>query len=87
MQHTRLVKALTKAGATVSNVPAWNGKESRTWSAKGDKTTIYWYTQDSMDGTVDAICVHEKSPHTDIQTDMFCDTYFYTIRSAVASLC
>lgn len=75
-------------------------KESHTWEAKNPKTgkSVTWYTQaafvpgkDGKPATWDEtnpVTTHVTwhSPHTDIQTDCFCDSYYHTIKSAVAAI-
>jgi len=80
MRHDRLMNAAKNAGAIVEKME--NGYRA----VKGNNA-IYWYTQESYpDKTkLDAICVHRKSPHTDMMTDCCCDTFFDTIKSAVSS--
>ena len=81
MDHIRLTNALTKAGATIT------GEGDRFRATKGTRE-IRWYTQEDWQkpGRMEAICVRWPSPQTDSSTDCFCDTYYDTIKGAVASL-
>jgi NACalpha-BTF3-like transcription factor len=75
MLHTRLEKAMKKAGAEIKEVT-----EFQRAAVKG-KNEIHWRIQG---GT--AICVRMPNPMTDIMTDCFCDTYFDSIKGAVLAL-
>lgn len=85
MNHKRLLNALAKVGAAVSNQP--HGKIVRYRATKGDNVLV-WYAQPMWNNPeeLEAVSVHAPSPHTDIMTDCFCDTFYSTIRSAAASL-
>lgn len=84
MSHKRLASAFIKAGAVVKNIPhPTTGETSRNWIASNPKNSvsIEWRTQDD----VTTYCI-ERSPMTDAYTDCFCDSYYHTIKSAVAAL-
>ena len=86
MNHQRLLNALHKVGATVTNEP--HGKSmTRFRAAKGDRVVV-WYAQKKWDKPeeLEAVSVHSPSPHTDIMTDCFCDTFYSTIKGAAESL-
>jgi hypothetical protein len=82
MQHARLVKALTKVGATISN-PNTN-RPNYFVATKGEKR-IVWYSQAQWDdaSVLNAVCVCEPHPDTDAMTDLFLDYFPRTIRAAV----
>jgi hypothetical protein len=84
MDHIRLVNALTKAGATVTKD---EHHPTRYQATKGERY-ILWFTQDGYPKPerLAAVCVHTPSPHTDVMTDCFCDTYHDTIKGAVHAL-
>lgn len=95
INHNRLLSALAKAGATITYEP--HGKVSIRWRAvKGSNVLLWhcqslwhaWHAQPKWDdkSVQEAVGVHSPSPHTDIMTDCFCDTFYHTIKSAVASL-
>jgi hypothetical protein len=88
MDHARLVNALRKVGAVITNPYADNGKEPRYFKATGKNgQLVCWYVQKHWQkGTPEAVSVHSPHPDTDAMTDIFMDTYFHTIRSAAASL-
>ena len=75
MKHNRLVNAIRKAGFEVIQ------SDHREDSFHVANANLHWFKQDE-----EAICVHYASPHTDIMTDCFCDTFYNTIKSAVESL-
>ena len=83
MQHARLIKALTKVGATISN-PNPN-RPNYFVATNGDKH-IVWYSQTQWDddSILNAVNVHEPHPDTDAMTDLFLDYHPRTIRAAVA---
>lgn len=80
--HTRLVNALTKAGATVTN-----GANDKWIATKGDRR-VEWFTQQGYPDKdkLRAVCICTPSPYTDVMTDCFCDTFHHTIKSAVAAV-
>jgi hypothetical protein len=101
MTHKRIVSAFTKAGFTVSKAKGWDGKEStRSWTAVNpkNKRIVGWTTQaafvpskDGKDSFFDestpiTTYIVEASPHTDVQTDCFCDSFYHTIKEAVRAL-
>ena len=78
-QNTRLVSALKKAGAEVT----YNGHK---WYAEKAGRVVEWFTQagfPNKDKLV-AVCICSPSPDTDVQTDLFMDTFHHTIKEAVA---
>jgi uncharacterized Zn finger protein (UPF0148 family) len=89
MNHKRLLNALAKVGATVTNPHADNTKAPRYFKATGKNgEVVCWYVQKKWDNPeeLEATSVHTPSPHTDIMTDCFCDTYYHTIKGAVGAL-
>lgn len=87
MLHTRLVNALTKAGAKVT---ADEYRNDHFFATLNDKK-IDWFTQDGFDKKTKqftkeklevSVCT-ARSPHTDVQTDCFCDSYAHTIKEAL----
>ena len=86
MNHKRLLTALTKVGATVTNEP--HGKSMVRFRATKGEEVLCWYAQKKWDKPeeLEAVSVHSPSPHTDIMTDCFCDTFYHTIKGAAESL-
>lgn len=85
MNHTRLLNALAKVGATVTNEP--NGKSMTRFRASKGSEVLCWYAQPHWKtGELEAVIVHAPHPDTDAMTDLFMDTFFHTIRAASASL-
>jgi hypothetical protein len=86
MNHKRLLNALAKAGATVTHEP--HTKTMVRYRATKGNEVLLWYAQKKWDNPdeLEAVSVHSPSPHTDIMTDCFCDTFYHTIKSAVGSL-
>ncbi len=89
MNHKRLLNALAKVGATITNPHADNGKEPRYFVAtgkNGDK--LCWYVQKRWDDetVLEAVSVHSPHPDTDAMTDLFMDTYFRTVKAAAGHL-
>jgi hypothetical protein len=96
--HKRLVNAMVKAGMIVT--PMEDRRTNPGYIAKNPKNgvQVQWYTQaafvpakDGKEAYWDAnipITTHVTwcSPHTDSMTDCFCDSYYDTIKSAVAAL-
>jgi hypothetical protein len=96
MSHKRLVSAFVKAGCTVEELPK---RGNPSFLAKNPKTgeCVEWHTQPAFvyvkggESYYDekkpiTTYVVARSPHTDIQTDCFCDTFYHTIKSAVAAI-
>ena len=86
MNHQRLLNALHKVGATVTNEP--HGKSmTRFRAAKGDRVVV-WYAQKKWDKPeeLEAVSVHAPHPDTDAMTDLFMDTFFHTIRGSAEYL-
>ena len=91
MNHKRLLNALAKVRATVTNEIRWtNEPHTKTMvrfrASKGEEV-LCWYAQPHWKtGELEAVSVHSPSPHTDIMTDCFCDTFYHTIKSAAGSM-
>jgi hypothetical protein len=92
MLHANLVKALVKAGATVLEHKRFgDDKPADHFFATFEGQKIDWYTQDYFnpktlkheEGRLAVCYVTMRSPHTDAQTDCFCDSYRDTIKGAV----
>lgn len=98
MLHDRLVSALQKAGATVTEkeryfsgrVDAETRKFHKQFEATLNGQRIDWYTQENWneklgdhDGRLAVSHVTKRSPHTDAMTDCFCDSYSSNIKGAV----
>jgi hypothetical protein len=79
MLHKNLVGKLLKAGATIEETS--RGKDVVWYAATYNERLVVWYTEEGR-----ARSVHSPSPHTDILTDCFCDTWHYTINSALYHL-
>jgi hypothetical protein len=75
MLHKRLVSACLKRGATITET------RKGSFSATVGENLLTWHIQDDR-----AICVCTPSPHTDVMTDCFCDTFHHTIKAAADSL-
>ena len=88
MNLKRLLNALAKVGATVTNPYDDKTKAPRYYKAVGKTgNVICWYVQPHWKtGEPEAVSVHSPSPHTDIMTDCFCDTYYDTIKGAAAAV-
>jgi len=88
MNHKRLLNALAKVGATVTNPNANpNAKVMRFRAVGKNGKVVCWYAQPHWQtGELEAVSVHTPDPQTDIMTDLFMDTYFRTIKSAAAEL-
>lgn len=81
MNHKRLLNALAKIGATVSNP---NPNRANYFKAVGKNGNVaVWYAQPKWDKPeeLEAVSVHAPHPDTDAMTDLFMDTYFDTIKS------
>jgi hypothetical protein len=86
MNHKRLLNALTKVGATISNP---NPNRANYFKAVGKNGNVaVWYAQPMWNKPeeLEAVSVHAPSPHTDIMTDCFCDYFFKSIKSVAADL-
>jgi len=98
MLHTRLVSALTKAGAKVveieryfsGNVDAETRKFNKHFEATLGDERINWYTQENFntklgdnDGKLYVSFVTKRSPHTDAMTDLFMDSHADTINRSL----
>lgn len=83
---TRLTNALKKVGATVEIIEIDKTHNYGRGVARLNNRVLEFTYQpgfpDRSKATVPIIVV--PSPHTDIMTDCFCDTFFDTIKSAVA---
>lgn len=101
MTHKRLTNAFLKAGYVVTQRESWDGKpRSNDWMATNpvNKQHVEWTTQDGFVPAKDGKEAHwdkdnqittyvvKASPHTDIQTDYFCDSFYHTIKAAVKAL-
>jgi hypothetical protein len=96
MTHKRLVSAFRKAGCTVEQQEK---RGNPGYIAKNPKTgeCVEWHTQpkfvyvkggESYYDESDPITTYvvARSPHTDIMTDCFCDSFYKSIKSAVAAI-
>lgn len=94
--HKRLVSAFLKAGCTVEEQPR---RGNPNFIAKNPKTgeMVEWYTQpqfvfvkggESYYDAENPVCsvVWSRHPDTDISRDLFMDTHYDTIKSAVAAI-
>ena len=95
MLHTRLVNALTKAGATVSEDcdRQFSDPFYKMFVATYRGQSIDWYTSQNWnnktkeyDGRLYVGHTTWRSPHTDVMTDCFCDSYRDTIKGSLALL-
>lgn len=84
MNHLRLLNALTKVGATISNP----NRPNRFKAVGKNGNVVIWYAQPKWNKPeeLEAVSVHAPNPETDIMTDLFMDTHFDTIKGAVAEL-
>jgi hypothetical protein len=96
MTHKRLVSAFRKAGCTVTEQER---RGNPSFIAENPKTgeCVEWHTQpkfvhvkggDSYYDEKDPITTYvvARSPQTDIMTDCFCDSFYHSIKSAVAAI-
>lgn len=62
--------------------------DGRKWYARKGSNVVEWYTQEGypVAEKLRAVCICSPSPHTDVMTDCFCDTFHHTIKAAVAAL-
>jgi hypothetical protein len=104
MLNTRLINALKKAGATVTELTRHfacpdhmldddTKKFNKHFEAEANGLKIDWYTEKNWnkskgchDGKLGVSFVTRRSPHTDIMTDCFCDSYRDTIKGALGLL-
>ena len=99
--HKRLISAFKKAGFTVENLPRFSrgDEKSNSWMVKNAKgKSLEWHTQAGFVPAKDGVPAHhdesnpittylvKRSPHTDIMTDLFCDSFFHTIKEVVREL-
>jgi hypothetical protein len=94
--HKRLTSAFVKAGCTVES----DERNAHRFVVKNPKNgrVMEWYTQAAFvpakdgkeasfdDGNPVTTYVVERSPHTDIMSDCFCDTFHHSIKAAVAAI-
>jgi len=75
MNHKRLLNALAKVGATVTNEP--HGKSMTRFRATKGSEVLVWYAQKKWDKPeeLEAVSVHAPHPDTDAMTDLFMDTF------------
>jgi hypothetical protein len=86
MNHKRLLNALAKVGATVTN-PNPNAKVMRFRAVGKNGKVVCWYAQPHWQtGELEAVSVHTPDPQTDIMTDLFMDYFHKSIKSAAAEL-
>lgn len=80
MLHTRLYKALEKAGFKPVAPGDTANNRNRMWTAAGPKYCIEWYKQDD-----DAVCVsvRQHNDHSDAMVDYHAGFFARTIKSAV----
>jgi hypothetical protein len=89
MNHKRLLSALAKVGATVTDNRASHNHLPNRFKAVGKNgNVVIWYTQPKWDKPeeLEATSVHAPDPQTDIMTDLFLDTYFDTIKGVAHEL-
>lgn len=97
MTHKRLVSAFLKAGMTVTPMEKRRGNPG--YVAANPKTgeTVEWHTQAQFVYVKDGesyydeanpvtSCVWSRHPDTDISTDLFMDSHYDTIKSAVQAI-
>ena len=75
MLHKTLINRLKKIEATIET------KDNHRFYAKKNQKAIAWFTQGD-----DVICLSSPSPHTDVMTDCFCDSFHRTIKEALNHL-
>jgi len=79
----RVQSAFIKAGATIVAHGTNNGFKA----TKGANTVIFYHQEGFPDRSVRSVSLmFSPSPHTDIMTDCFCDSYHHNIKSAVYAL-
>lgn len=100
MKHARLISALAKVGIKAVQVLDYDKgqktKPTNNWEARSldGKEYICWFTQPAFDlkteqftpDILNAVCVCSPHPDTDSQSDLFMDTFHYTIKAAVKAL-
>jgi hypothetical protein len=97
MTHKRLVSAFTKAGMIVTPMKRRAGNPG--YSAKNPKTgeQVEWHTQAQFVYVKDGESYYDEAnpvtstvwsrhPDTDISTDLFMDSHYDTIKSAVQAI-
>lgn len=90
MLHNRLVSALKKIGAEVTDITRGDNPHYRHFTASLGRETIDWHTQENFndkkgefDGRLYVSFVTKSSPDTDVMTDYFADSHEETIKGAV----
>jgi hypothetical protein len=82
--HTRAINAFKKAGAEVRP----HSRIKNGWVATKNGKSIEWFTQrgfpDETVLVVPSFCV--AHPETDASVDLFMDTFYHTISSAVKAI-
>jgi hypothetical protein len=79
----RLVNAFEKAGASVEVTESSKGY-GRGFARLNDRALNFSFQPSYPDKSKSTVSViYASSPHTDIMTDCFCDSFFDTIKSAV----
>jgi hypothetical protein len=88
MNHKRLLNALAKVGATITNTtPNSDAKVLRFRAVGKNGKMVCWYAQPHWQtGELEAVSVHTPDPQTDIMTDLFMDFHHKSIKSAAAEL-
>ena len=91
MLHKRLISALQKIGAKVTELNrGFKDPYSKWFQATLNGEAIDWYTSQNFniklndyDDQLFVSYVSKRSPDTDSQTDCFCDSYAETIRRSL----
>ena len=94
--HKRLVSAFLKAGMSVTQQERRGNPSYIATNPKNGKC-VEWHTQpkfvhvtggDSYYDEKNPITTYvvARSPHTDIMTDCFCDSFYHTIKEAVRAI-
>lgn len=82
----RFVNAFKKAGATVevneSEKSLYHGSGSA--ELNGRRLEFSYQAGFPVESKRTVTIIYASSPHTDITTDCFCDTFFDTIKGAIA---
>ena len=86
MNHKRLLNALAKVGATVSNPNPSNPRRFKAVGKNGN--VVVWYAQPvwNKPEELEASSVHSPHPDTDAMQDLFMDTFYDTIKAVKADL-